>query len=254
MFKTIHLLKIFAVFIFVTSVWAQNPKELATGVQRAEKSTEILKQFAALGAASLPVEYLGKAKAVAVFPGLTRVNILLSELTIGNGIVAIREADGQWGVPAFLGLKAQDMNLKIAGKKTFDAVILFMDDEAVGWLKKGDVGFTSDGKRKMTLGPVIGGKGAEELMQAAKVLYYTLDKGQLIDTGLSTDSLFKAVAVVQDNNMNKSVFGLRTKQLFSAPEASIKIPKEIESYRAFLTENTPKSATSPEANQTTSNQ
>ncbi len=78
------------IFLFVTSNWSQNQKDLATAGARAQKSAEIIKQFAALGTDSVPFEYLQKAKAVAVFPGLTRVNILLNELTLGNGIVAVR--------------------------------------------------------------------------------------------------------------------------------------------------------------------
>ncbi|HXH70550.1 MAG TPA: hypothetical protein VNI60_09495 [Pyrinomonadaceae bacterium] len=237
------------VFLFVTSNWSQNQKDLTTAGARAQKSVEIIRQFAALGTGSLPFEYLQKAKAVAVFPGLTRVNILLNELTLGNGIVAVRSADDKWSVPVFLALKAQDINLKMAGKKSFDAVVLFMDDESIEWMKKGDVGFTSNGKRKIALGPVIGGKGADDLMKTAKVIYYAFDQGKLIDTGLSTDSFFKAVGILHDNNMNKAVFGMKTKPLFAAPESSLKIPAEIEKYRTVLIEVLPRTSSGQNADQ-----
>jgi lipid-binding SYLF domain-containing protein len=224
------------VFLFSLCVFSQNQKDLATAFVRAEKSAEILKQFAALGSDSVPVEYLKKAKAVAVFPGLTRVNILLNELTLGNGIVSVRSADGNWSVPAFLAFKAQDVNLKMAGKKSFDVVILFKDDQSIEWLKKGDIGFTSGGKRKIAIGPVIGGKGADEVMKTANVIYYAFNQGQLIDTGLSNDSVFKAVGVLHDNNMNKAVFGMKTKQLFATPESNLKIPEKVEKYRSVLKE------------------
>ncbi len=243
-------MKIFTSLLFilllVTSNRAQKPKDLATAGARAQKSAEIIKQFAALGTESVPFEYLRKAKAVAVFPDLTRVNILLNELTLGNGIISVRSADNKWSVPAFLALKAQDINLKIAGKKSFDAVFLFMDDESIEWLKKGDVGFSSSGKRRIALGPVISGKGADDLMKNAKVIYYAFDQGQLIDTGLSTDSFFKAIGILHDNNMNRAIFGMKTKPLFTAPESSLKIPAEIEKYRTILVEVLPK--TSPEQN------
>ncbi len=224
------------VFLFVISNWSQNQKDLAIAGARAQKSAEIIRQFAALGTDSVPFEYLQKAKAVAVFPGLTRVNILLNELTLGNGIITVRSADDRWSVPVFLALKAQDINLKMAGKKSFDAVVLFVDDESIEWLKKGDIGFTSGGKRKIALGPVIGGKGADEVMKTAKVIYYAFDQGQLIDTGLSTNSFFKAVGILHDNNMNKAIFGMKTKPLFASPESSLKIPAEIEKYRTVLIE------------------
>jgi lipid-binding SYLF domain-containing protein len=240
------------IFLFVTSNWSQNQKDLATANARAQKSGEIIRQFAALGTDSVPFVYLQKAKAVAVFPGLTRVNILLSELTLGNGIITVRSADNKWSAPVFLALKAQDVNLKIAGKKSFDAVVLFMDDESIERVKKGDVGFASGGKRRIALGPVIGGKGADEVKDA-KVVYYAFDQGQLIDTGLSTDSFFKAVGILHDNNMNKAVFGMRTKRLFAAPESSLKIPAEIEKYRTVLIEVLPKTLPEQGADQTDQN-
>lgn len=224
------------IFLFSLCIFSQNQKDLTTASVRAEKSAEILKQFAALGSDSAPFEYLKKAKAVAVFPGLTRVNILLNELTAGNGIVSLRFDEGRWSVPAFLAFKAQDLNLKMAGKKSFDVVVLFMDDQSIGWLKKGDVGFASGGKRKIALGPVISGKGADEIMKTANVIYYAFDQGQLIDTGLSNDSVFKSVAVLHDNNMNKAVFKMKTKPLFAAPESNLQIPEKIEKYRGVLKE------------------
>ena len=222
------------VFLFSLCVFSQNRKDLTTASVRAEKSAEIIQQFAALGVDSMPFELLKKAKAVAVFPGLTRVNILLNEVTMGNGIVSLRSAEGGWGIPAFLALKAQDINLKFAGKKSFDVVVLFMDDQSVEWLKKGDIGFASGGKRKIALGPVIGGTGADEIIKNVNVLYYALDQGQLIDTGLSNDSFFKAVAVMHDNNMNKAIFGMKTKPLFAASEQNLKIPEKVENYRSVL--------------------
>lgn len=225
---------LFFIALFSISGLSQSQKDLTTAVARAEKAAEILQQFAALGKDSAPFEYLRQAKAVAVFPNLTRVNILINELTVGNGIVTIRTDDDKWSVPAFLALKAQDLNLKIADKTSFDTVILFMDDDSIEWLKKGDINFTSGGDRRIALGPVIGGTGAEEIMKSAKVIYYSFNNGQLIDTGLNTNSIFKAVTVFHDNNMNKDIFRMKTKPLFAAPEANLKIPEGIENYRIVL--------------------
>ncbi len=233
-------MKVFTSLIFISlfamCVLSQSQKDLTTATVRAEKAAQILKQFAALGEDSAPFEYLQQAKAVAVFPDLTRVNILINELTVGNGIVAIRTDDNKWSVPAFLALKAQDLNLKIADKKSFDTVILFMDDDSIEWLKKGDIHFSSGGNRKIALGPVIGGTGAEEIMKTAKVIYYSFNDGQLVDTGLNTNSMFKAVSIFHDNNMNKDIFKMKTKPLFAAPESDLKIPEGIENYRTVLNE------------------
>lgn len=222
-------------FFLVVPGWTQNSKDLITAMTRTEKSAAVIRQFAALGSDSVPVEYLQKAKAVAVFPDLTKVNILLSELIIGNGMVCLRASD-KWSVPVFLAFKGTDTNLKIAGKKSFDTVFLLMTDESVEWLKKGDLRFASGSKSKAMLGPVIGGQGTDRTIEQASLIYYTFDKGQLVDTNLSNDTYFKAFGILQDNNMNKSIFGMRTRALFAASEESVKVPSEIEKFRSALME------------------
>jgi hypothetical protein len=79
----------FLVFLFVSAGWSQNSKDLITADARTEKSDEAIRQIAALGVDSVPVEYFQKAKAVAVFTGLTKVNILFSQLIIGNGLFSL---------------------------------------------------------------------------------------------------------------------------------------------------------------------
>lgn len=222
------------IFLLTLVVYPQKPKDLTTAVERADKSAEVIKQFASLGADSLPVQLLKKAKAVAVFSGMTRVNILLNELTTGNGLAAFRTSDNGFAAPFFLALKAQDINLKMAGKKNFDVVLLFMDDPSIEWIKKGDISFTADGKRKIALGPVIEGKATKEKLESVNVLYYAMSSGQLIDTGLGNDSFFKAVAVFHDNNMSKAIFGMKNKQFFATPEANLKIPEKVENFRGAL--------------------
>ena len=226
---------LFLLFLFASVGWAQNSKDLSAAATRTEKSVEVVRQFAALGSDSIPVEYLKKAKAVAVFPGLTTVNILLSELTVGNGLVSLHSND-KWSMPVFLSFKGTDTNLKIAGKKSFDTIFLFMTDESIEWLKKGDIGFSSGDKKKVMLGPVIGGEGTDRTIEQASLIYYTFAKGQLVDTNLSNNAFFKAFSIFHDNNMNKSIFRMKTKALFAAPEESVKVPSEIEKFRSALVE------------------
>lgn len=227
---------ILCLLMLTVLVYPQKAKDLTTANERAGKSTEVVKQFASLGANSLPVQLLKKAKAVAVFPNITRVNVLLNELTSGNGVAAFRTGESDFAAPFFLALKAQDINLKMARKKNFDVVLLFMDDLSIEWLKKGDIGFAAESKRKIALCPVIEGKATKEKLDSVNVFYYAMSSGQLIDTGLGNDSFFKAVAIFHDNNMSKAIFGMKNKQFFATPEANLKIPEKIENFRTALKE------------------
>ena len=75
--------------MLVFAGWSQNSKDLITAEGQTEKSAEVIRQFASLGADSVPAKYFQKAKAVAVFPGLTKVTILFSKLIIGSGLVSL---------------------------------------------------------------------------------------------------------------------------------------------------------------------
>jgi lipid-binding SYLF domain-containing protein len=227
------LLMTFIIALLAASSGLAQNKKAVTAAARAGDAARIVRQFGALGSDSVPFANLRKAKAIAVFPGLTQVNLLVEELTVGNGVVSLRSGD-KWSVPAFLAFKGVTINLKIAGKKSFDTVILFMDDASVGWLKKGDVRLDAGGKRKIALGPVIDGEETDKTMEKANFIYYTFENGQLVDADIKNDSVFKSFAIVHDNNLNKSIFGMKTKQLFDAPENTVKVPGEIDNFRTTL--------------------
>jgi lipid-binding SYLF domain-containing protein len=229
------IILVIVILTAASPVFAQN-KKAQTAAARTAKAVEVVRQFAALGADSVPVANLRKAKAIAVFPELTRVNFLIEELSVGNGLVSIRSEDEKWGVPAFLAFKGVTINLKLFEKKSYDTVVLFMDDESIGWLKKGDINLNGGGKKKIALGPVIDGKETDKTMENAHLIYYTFENGQLVDTDFKNDTIFKSFAIVHDNNLTKAIFGMKTRQLFAAPETGVTVPVEIESFRAVLTE------------------
>ena len=107
-------------------------------------------------------------------------------------------------------------------------------------LKKGDLGFDSGTKDKVLLGPVIRGQGTEATMARANLIYYTFEKGQLVDANLSNDTYFKYFGILHDSNMNKAIYGLKTRVVFSDPPANLKVPEAIEKFRRTLTESTVK--------------
>lgn len=229
------IILVIVILTAASSIFAQNKKS-QTAAARTAKAVEVVRQFTALGADSVPVANLRKAKAIAVFPELTRVNLLVEEFSIGNGLVSIRAEDEKWGVPAFLAFKGVTVNLKLFDKKSYDTVVLFMDDESIGWLKKGDIKLNGGGKKKIALGPVIDGEETDKTMKNANLIYYTFENGQLVDTDFKNDSIFKSFIIVHDNNLTKAVFGMKTRQLFAAPEDTLKVPGEIEAFRTALTE------------------
>lgn len=222
--------------LFLPFVLAQKPKQIADAAERARGSSGVLRDYVSLGKDTVPYEQLQKAKAIAVFGGLDRTSILLSEILLGNGMAAVRRDSG-WSVPAFVVFKGTDFNFRIAGKKSFDAVFLFMSDHSVDWLKQGDVHFTKK-VAKVAPGPVVKNTTAD----GADVLYYTFEKGQLTDAQLRNNVVLGAFSIFHDNNFNKAIFGMRTNAIFEADREKVKMSEEVESVLKLLRDSSPAGA------------
>lgn len=238
-------MKFFVTTVFVSllaiSTFSQNQKEQTKAAERVDRSAELLTQFQKLGENSLPMEILKDAKAVAVFPGVKKYSIMLSQLILGHGLVSMR-VDDKWSTPVFLTLKGSDMNFKFADKESFDLVVILRTDKSIEALKKGK--FIGTGA--LLLGPVVKGPGADTILRDAPAVYYPLSNGQLIDTDLKNNSVMGGFGLVHDNNMNKTIFHANGKTLLSNPEKAVTVPAEIEKFRTALTQIlvTPSSAES----------
>ncbi len=211
---------IFAVLFtacFVFSATAQNAKDVSDATERLKSSDALLTQYMSLGDNSIPAEYLRNAEAVAFFPGVRRYSMLLSQLLLGNGVISVRSETG-WNSPIFITLKGQDMNLKIADKKTYDVVVLFIKPIAVEEMKRRGVAFSAGSKLKIGVGPVVKGEGTDKLIEESHLLYYTFEKGQLTDVDFKNNWLYGGFGLVHNNDLNRAIFGLKTSELFAAPD------------------------------------
>ena len=208
---------------------AQKGNVVSLASERAEKATAILKQFPARGADSVPLEVFRKAKAVGVFNDVTRFSLLLSEGIKGKGVLSARAPNG-WSVPVFISLAASGFQFKIAAKKNFDIVFFIMDDKAFEKLKNG--GFNP----QLTLGPIIGGKGAELALEKASVLYYTFEDGKLSGVEVEGNNFVNAVHIGLDNNLNKALYDKKAQTILKENQDDLKAPPTVENFRQAITE------------------
>ena len=240
-FATILLLS------FSIASFSQKSKDVAKATERASGTVKVFQQFIELGKESLPVTLFKKAKAIAIFPDTSKVTIMLSQLTVGRGLASVRLADG-WSVPAFVTLKGNDMKLKIAGKKSFDVIVLLMDDNALKGLQEGFVGSDGGKAKDIMQGPVVEGPGSEEIVGKKSAIYYILDNGQLVDFDLANNAYMGAFYISLDNDMNKSIFGVKAKELFVTSTREAKQVADIDKFRTSLVEALPKQESQPKPN------
>lgn len=223
---------IFSLLITVSAFFAsfaQSGNNLAVASQRAEKATTILKQFSSFDSDSVPFEVLRKAKAVGVFNDVTRFSLFLSEGIKAKGVLSARNQNG-WSVPVFISLAGSGFQFKIAAKKNFDIVFFVMNDEYIKALEKRGLA------PKMTLGPIVGGKGAELALQKASILYYTFEDGKLSGEEVEGNSFINNVIIGLDNNLNKSLYNKTAQIILKENLNDLKTPATVENFRQTISD------------------
>lgn len=196
---------------------------------RAEKAAAILKQFSVFGADSVPFEILRKAKAVGVFNDANRINLLFSQGIKAKGLMSARSQNG-WGVPLFISFGASSVQFKIADQKNYDILFFIMDDKSIESLKKGML------QPKLTLGPIVGGKGTDLALEQASVIYYTFENGKLSGEELGGNRFFNTVVIGLDNNLNKKLYNKKAQTLLKEETNELSALPPVENFRQTLNE------------------
>src|SRR5262245_60691613 len=82
--------------IALNSISFGQSDKLTTAKTRTSNSTQAIKSIVELPAGqSIPAELLSKARVIAVFPNITKINLLFQKAMKGSGL-ASRRTDGGW--------------------------------------------------------------------------------------------------------------------------------------------------------------
>jgi lipid-binding SYLF domain-containing protein len=118
--------------------------------ERFTKATKVLTAMASGGDAVIPRDLLVQARAVAVFPGVTKAAIIVGGRH-GEGVVSVkRVGDGVWGAPAFFTIGGGSVGLQIGGQ-VVDLVLLVMSQKGVDSMLKSE--FTLGADASLAAGP-----------------------------------------------------------------------------------------------------
>lgn len=189
--------------------------KLENAARRSGNAAKVLTAVAGLPGETIPRELLDRAKAVGVFPGVDKVNLLFEQAAQGYGVVC-RRRQGGWSPPAFYAFGTGAIGFTSVGAEKPDVIILFMTDKAVEAFQKGRIGFKGE------LAGVAGPLGElndekEKSIRAANVIVYTFAGGKVKGVELGSN-FFKDAAVNPDNNINKAVYGLKGRDVLSGKE------------------------------------
>lgn len=189
--------------------------KLENAARRSRNAAKVLTAVTGLPGETIPRELLDRAKAVGVFPGVDKVNLLFEKAAQGYGVVC-RRLPGGWSPPAYYAFGTAAVGFTSVGAEKPDVVILFMTDKAVEAFQKGRIGFK--GEMAGFAGPL----GAlndekEKSIRAANVIVYMFAGGKVQGVKVGSN-FFKDAAINPDNNINKAVYGLRGREVLAGKE------------------------------------
>jgi lipid-binding SYLF domain-containing protein len=203
--------------------------KLEVATRRSGKAIKVLTDLSALPPAeTIPRELLDKAQAVAIFPDVDRVNILVLKAMKGYGLMS-RRVEGGWSTPAFCAFAVIDRGWTLVNPANAGIVMLFMDEDILEQLQKDRL------KLKTAAGPV--GEvtpESEKKMRKVHVLMYALSDGSLRGIKVDDDDTTQS-GINSDNNMNKAIYGLKGREVLAGKTPlTAEIPPAITEFQNAL--------------------
>jgi lipid-binding SYLF domain-containing protein len=182
-----------------TKTEKESNKESKDGVDRVEKSVEVLQDLTSAADKRIPNELLERAEAIVVIPHMIKGAFGLGG-RYGKGVVSERTAGGRWSPPAFVEVGGGSFGAQI-GVSATDLVLVFTDRKAVDLLEdKKDVKLGVDAG--VAAGPI--GRSAEagvNLKLDTAIYAYSRSKG--LFAGVALDGAVLDI----DHSMNEKVYG-----------------------------------------------
>jgi lipid-binding SYLF domain-containing protein len=219
-----------AVYLLSGAALAQkiDKAKLDAATRRSGKATKILTDLSALPPGeTIPRELLERARAVAVFPDVDRVNILFLKAMKGYGLMS-RRVPGGWSTPAFYGFAVMDRGWTLVNPAGAGIIMLFMDDNTLKKFEKDHVDLEA------AAGPV-GEVTAEKERHVSGIIIYALSDGKLRGIEVEDDNTTQS-GINSDNNINKAIYGLKAREvLWGKTPIVTEIPPAITEFQNALT-------------------
>jgi lipid-binding SYLF domain-containing protein len=167
--------------------------------QRLQESQRVFESFADLTEQSIPTWLLDRAYGVVVVPSVVKVALTIGGRG-GKGVMAVRNPDGSWSLPAFVTLGGVNVGFQV-GVQSTDVVLVLMSRQSVEGIAGGKVTLGADAS--VAAGPIgRASAAATDATLSAQVLSYSRNAG--LFAGVALDGTVIAV----DRRANESAYGI----------------------------------------------
>jgi SH3 domain-containing YSC84-like protein 1 len=194
-----QLVRVFVVAVSFLCSAAATAFAQANEEARVRDATTVFGEIMSAPDRGIPNSILGKAEAVAIFPGVIRAGLAVGG-QFGRGLICVRNrTTNTWSAPAFLTIAGGSFGAQI-GAQSIDIVLVIMDATGVQRLLGNQ--FKVGAEASVAAGPV--GRSAEastDIQLRAKILSYSRSRGLFGGVALNGSTM------AADEDANQRFYG-----------------------------------------------
>jgi lipid-binding SYLF domain-containing protein len=201
----------------------------ANEIKRVEDAIRVLGEMMKESDKSIPEKLLRKSAGIAIIPGVIKAAYIVGGRH-GSGVLLVRDKDGAWSNPSFIGLTGGSVGWQI-GVESADVILVFRTPRSIGNITRGK--FTLGADAGVSAGPL--GRSAEASTDAElKAEIYAYSRSRGLYAGLS----FQGASLHVDAKANQEFYGLKgvhPQTIFEGkvprvPDVALKLRKALESF------------------------
>ncbi len=197
--KVSRKITIFALIALLVAGAAQAAFAETAHMRRIRLSTDLINKMATEQDADALADVIKSGKGVAIFPAVTKAGLGIGGQT-GEGVVFLRQSNGRWTGPAFMGISGASIGFQI-GVQSVGLVLVITNEQGLRAFTGGN-SFKLGADVAIAAGPVGRDTSAATDGRAKASIYsYSMSKG--LFAGISIDGS----VINQNRDANKAYWG-----------------------------------------------
>lgn len=196
---------------------------------RAQNAVRVMREIMQAPDKAVPQDLLRNAKAIAVIPDMVKAGLIFGGRR-GEGLIAVKGADGTWSNPSFITLTGGSVGFQ-AGVSSTDVILVFRTQRGVDSIVDGK--FTIGADAAAAAGPVgRTATAATDAQMKAEIYSYSRSRG--LFAGVALDGSVLRI----DYDANAAVYGagITPRRIFEGGVSSV--PGPVVDFRDQLEEYT----------------
>lgn len=226
--KVSRMLAVMLCFALLLSFTGGALAEEKAHERRIRMSGELIREMTSMSDADALGQVIKSGKGVAIFPSVTKAGLIVGG-QVGEGVVFLRNPNGTWSGPAFMGISGASVGLQIGAQSV--GLVLVITNEAGLRAFTGGNSFKLGADVAIAAGPV--GRDASAATDArakASIYSYSISKG--LFAGISLEGS----VINQNRDANKAYWGrdMSAKAALSKPANDKRVTPLIKDLKALI--------------------